>query len=80
MAEIKSPAPPTLQTIRRLIPDLKIHKTWLWLVWLTALIAGVMEFISPYLLQSMTDTALAQQSEAFRQLVSRTDSDHLFDD
>ena len=67
MAETETPS--TWQTIRRLIPDLNIHKTWLWLVWFTALIAGIMEFISPYLLKTMTDTALAQQSEFFRQLV-----------
>ena len=65
----ESQAPSTWQTIRRLIPELKVHKTWLWLVWLTALIAGIMEFINPYLLKTLTDTALAQQSETFRKLV-----------
>lgn len=69
MAQAETTFPTTWRTIRRLIPDFKTHKTWLWLVWLTALIAGIMEFISPYLLKTMTDTALAQQSEAFRQLV-----------
>ena len=59
----------TLQTIGRLIPDLKIHKTWLGLIWLTALLAGIMEFVSPYLLKTMTDTALAQQTDAFVRLV-----------
>ena len=66
---IENQNPSTWQTIRRLIPDLKIHKTWLWLIWITALIAGVMEFINPFLLKSLTDTALAQQAAAFRQLV-----------
>lgn len=59
----------TWQTIRRIFPYLKVHKTWLGLLWLTALIAGVMEFITPYLLQTLTDTALARQNETFRQLV-----------
>jgi ABC-type multidrug transport system fused ATPase/permease subunit len=67
MAE-KPPAP-TWQTIRRLVPDLKIHRFWLGLVWLTALFMGIMEFISPYLLKILTDTALAQQSETFLRLV-----------
>lgn len=55
--------------IRRLIPDLGVHKTWLGLVWFTALIAGIMEFINPYLLKNLTDTAIAQQTEAFWRLV-----------
>lgn len=57
------------QTIRRLIPDLRIHQGWLALVWLTALIAGVMEFINPYLLQKLTDTAIAQETAEFWRLV-----------
>ena len=57
------------ETIKRLLPTLKKHKTWLWLVWLTALIAGFMDFLTPYLMKTLTDTALAQQSETFRQLV-----------
>jgi len=61
--------PPTWQTIRCLVPDLKIHRFWLGLVWLTALFMGIMEFINPYLLKVLTDTALAQQNETFRQLV-----------
>jgi len=61
--------PPTWPTIRRLIPYLKIHKTWLRLVWLTALLAGIMEFIIPYLLKTLTDSALTQQFEIFQQLV-----------
>ena len=65
----KAPTPSSWQIIRRLIPDLKIHKTWLWLVWLTALIAGVMEFVNPYLLKTLTDAAIAQETESFRQLV-----------
>jgi len=64
----KKPAP-TWQTIRRLVDDLKVHKTSLRLVWLTALFVGVMEFINPYLLKVLTDSALAQQSETFRRLV-----------
>jgi len=59
----------TLSTIRRLIPDLKIHKTWLGLVLFTALIAGVMDFINPYFLKTLTDTAIAKQQEAFNQLL-----------
>ena len=62
-------APSTWQTIRRLLPDLKIHKTWLWLVWLTAIIAGVMEFITPYLFKILTDTAIAQENKAFQRLL-----------
>jgi len=57
------------KTIRRLTADLTLHKTWLGLVLLTALIAGIMEFINPYLLKTLTDTALTQQKETFRQLV-----------
>jgi len=59
----------TWQIIRRLLPDLKVHKGWLGLVLLTAAIAGVMDFINPFLLKTLTDTALAQQSAAFRQMV-----------
>lgn len=59
----------TWQMIRRLLPFLKTHKTWLSLVWFIALITGIMEFINPYLLKMLTDTALAQQNEVFRQLV-----------
>jgi subfamily B ATP-binding cassette protein MsbA/ATP-binding cassette subfamily B protein AbcA/BmrA len=55
--------------IRRLIPDLGVHKSWLGLVWFTALIAGIMEFINPYLLKNLTDTAIAQQTDAFWRLV-----------
>lgn len=66
---VENQTPPAWQIIRRLIPDLKIHKTWLWLVWFTALIAGIMEFINPYLLKTLTDSALTQQATAFRQLV-----------
>lgn len=57
------------QTIRRLIPVLGVHRSWLRLVWLTAFIAGIMEFLNPFLLKTLTDTALAQQTEAFRKLV-----------
>jgi len=57
------------KTVRRLTTDLTLQKTWLGLVLLTALIAGIMEFINPYLLKTLTDTALAQQKETFRQLV-----------
>ena len=64
----KQPAP-TWQTIRRLVADLQVHKIWLWLVWLTALFMGIMEFLSPYLLKALTDSALAQQSETFLRLV-----------
>ena len=60
----------TWRAIRRLIPDLKIHKSWLGLVWLTALFMGIMDFINPYLLKVLTDTAMAEQHEAFRWLVS----------
>ena len=67
MEEIQAPS--TWQTIRRLLPDLKIHKTWLWLVWLTAIIAGVMEFITPYLFKTLTDTAIAQENKAFQRLI-----------
>ena len=67
MAETKTPS--TWQTIRRLVPDLQIHKTWLRLVWLTALLAGIMEFINPYLLKTLTDTAIAQQHETFWRIV-----------
>ena len=67
MEEMQSQS--TWQTIRRLLPYLKIHKTWLALVWLMALITGIMGFINPYLLQMLTDTALAQQNEVFYQLV-----------
>jgi len=56
-------------TIQRLIPYLRIHKTWLWLVWFIALIAGILEFINIYLLKSLTDSALGQQNELFLQLV-----------
>ena len=59
----------TWQTIRRLLPYLKTHKTWLSLVWFIALINGIMGFIFPYLLKMLTDTALNQQNEVFRQLV-----------
>lgn len=57
------------QTIRRLIPVLAVHRSWLRLVWLTAFIAGIMEFLNPFLLKTLTDTALARQTEAFRKLV-----------
>ncbi len=66
----KAETQPAWKTIRRLIPDLKVHKGWLWLVFLTAAIAGIMEFINPFLLKTMTDTALARQNAAFRQLVT----------
>jgi len=59
---------PTLRTMRRLSASLTVHKTWLWLVLFTALIVGILEFINPYLLKTMTDTALNQQSNAFRRL------------
>ena len=58
-----------LQTILRLIPDLRVHQGWLALVWLTALIAGIMEFINPYLLQVLTDSAITQQTAEFWRLV-----------
>ncbi|MEN8172633.1 MAG: ABC transporter ATP-binding protein [Chloroflexota bacterium] len=67
MEEVQAPS--TWQVISRLIPDLKAHKTWLWLVWITALFTGVMEFINPYLLKVLTDTALAKKYEIFQQLV-----------
>ncbi len=57
------------QTIRRLIPDLKVHHTWLGLVWFTAFIAGIMDFLNPFLLKTLTDSAIAQQSEVFHRLV-----------
>ena len=57
------------QAIRRLVPNLKIHRFWLGLVWLTALFIGIMDFVNPYLLKTLTDTALAQQHETFRRLV-----------
>ncbi len=69
MAQAEAHTPPNWETIRRLIPTLKAHKIWLGFVWLTALVAGVMEFINPYLLQTLTDTALAQDAIRFRQLV-----------
>jgi len=59
----------TWQTIGRLVPDLKVHKSWLWLVFLTAAIAGIMDFANPFLLKSLTDTALAQQNASFRRLL-----------
>lgn len=69
MEEAQDQAQSPGHVIRRLIPDLKAHKLWLGLVLFTALIAGVMEFINPYLLKTLTDTAIAQQKEAFWQLV-----------
>ncbi len=66
----KAETQPAWKTIRRLIPDLKVHKGWLWLIFLTAAIAGIMEFINPFLLKTLTDTALARQNAAFRQLVT----------
>ncbi|MFN2112422.1 MAG: ABC transporter ATP-binding protein [Anaerolineales bacterium] len=58
-----------LGSLRRLIPDLKVHKKWLWLVWATAFLAGIMEFLNPFLLKTLTDTAVAKQAERFWQLV-----------
>ena len=58
-----------LQSLRRLIPDLRVHKKWLRLVWLTALIAGIMEFLNPFLLKTLTDAAVSKQTERFWQLV-----------
>lgn len=66
----KQPSPTWPWTaIRRLVPDLQVHRFWLGLVWLTALFMGILDFINPYLLKVLTDTALAQQNETFRQLV-----------
>ena len=59
----------TWQTIRRLIPELRIHRGWLRLVFLTGFIAGIMEFINPFLLKTMTDSAIAQQNDTFGRLV-----------
>ncbi len=69
MAQAEAHTPLNWETVRRLIPTLKAHKIWLGFVWLTALVAGVMEFINPYLLKTLTDTALAQDAIRFRQLV-----------
>ena len=57
------------QTLKRLLPILNVHKKWLNLVWLTALFAGFMDFINPYLLQTLTDSAFAQETDTFRQLI-----------
>jgi len=58
-----------LQSLRRLIPDLRVHIKWLRLVWVTAFLAGIMEFLNPFLLKTLTDTAVAKQVERFWQLV-----------
>ncbi len=58
-----------VQALRRLIPDLRVHRKWLWLVWITAFIAGIMEFLNPFLLKSLTDSAVAKQTAKFWQLV-----------
>lgn len=63
------PAGSPLKSLRRLIPDLKVHKKWLRLIWLMALMAGIMEFLNPFLLKTLTDTAVARQTERFWQLV-----------
>jgi ABC-type multidrug transport system fused ATPase/permease subunit len=65
----KQSPPTTWQTIHRLVPDLTTHRFWLGLVWLIALFMGIMDFINPYLLKVLTDTALAQQTETFQRLV-----------
>lgn len=59
----------TWRTIQRLIPAISEHKKWLGLVWLMALLSGLMMFITPYLLNVLTDSALEQQNETFNQLV-----------
>jgi ABC-type multidrug transport system fused ATPase/permease subunit len=67
MKETKAPS--AWETIKRLRADLTLHKTWLGLVLFTAFIGGIMTFINPYLLKTLTDTAIAQQKQAFLQLV-----------
>jgi len=59
----------TLQTMRKLNSDLTLHKTLLWLVLFSGLIAGCMDFVNPYLMKTLTDTALTHQNEAFKRLV-----------
>lgn len=56
-------------TVRRLFPFLALHRRWLWLIWLMAMIAGFLEFANTFFLKNLTDTALAQQDDQFRQLV-----------
>ena len=58
-----------LQTIRRLLPYLRGHIKWRRLLWFIALIAGIMEFSTSYLLKTLTDSALSQQDDLFRRLV-----------
>jgi len=59
----------TLQTMRKLNSDLTLHKTLLWLVLFSGLVAGCMDFVNPYLMKTLTDTALTHQNEAFKRLV-----------
>ncbi len=52
-----------------MIPTFTAYPVWLGWVWATSFLAGVMEFLNPFLLKGLTDAALDQQTETFQGLV-----------